>query len=83
MRDAFYGVIFIFTILFLYGYGDYNDKHPKQLTEDLFHNTILVEKYDDWISTRISVYDYKNDTIKEFRVYQILYNKYETGDTIK
>jgi hypothetical protein len=83
MKDIFYTFLLVIIILFSYGYEHYLDDNQKQRTEEKFHNTILLEKYDDFISTRISVYDYNNDTIKEFRVYQIIYNKYETGDTIK
>jgi len=83
MKDVFYGFLLVFIILFSYNYEQYIEDNPKQRTEKNFHNTILLEKDNDFLSTRISVYDYNNDTIKDFRVYQIIYNKYETGDTIK
>lgn len=83
MRDIFYSLITISIITFLFGLGSYYDDNPRQRTEELFDNTIVIDKTSDFISKRMIFYDYKNDTIIEYRVYGGIYNKYETGDTTK
>ena len=84
MKNIFYFIVSFILFIFILGLSDYFHDHPEKImTDDKFNESIVIEKTDDWISRTIILYYYEIDTIIEYRVYQILYEKYDIGDTIK
>lgn len=67
-------IILYFTIVY---------SSDKQFESIEYNNTIVVEKQDDIILGKTMFLQISKDTVKQIRVYEIFYNKYNVGDTIK
>lgn len=79
MKDFFY--ILISVLIIFIAYNGY--KHEKQFEQKRFNNSIVVEKQDDFIYGLTMYFKYENDSVVSERVYQVFYDKYNIGDTVK
>lgn len=79
MRELFYGILsFILIIFFLI-----EIKNPSQLQQSKHNGGVVIEKEDHFFIGYYMNIKYENDSIETEHVYQIFYDRYEVGDTIK
>lgn len=79
MRDIFYGIMcfcLIGILVVLY-------EEDKTLQESRHIGAVVIEKDNDYILGETMYLKYPNDSIDLECVYQIFYDKYNVGDTVK
>ena len=79
MKDVFYGIASALLILIVWAWI----KFDKQVEQPKYNGAVVVEKSNDFIYGFTMYMQYDNDSIIIERVYQIFYDKYNIGDTIK
>ncbi len=79
MKELFYGIISFLLLITIY----VAVSSEKKFESKEFNNTVVVEKYNDYIFGYQYGVKYPNDSVGWHRVYQIFYEKYNVGDTIK
>jgi hypothetical protein len=79
MREVFYGILSFLLIGLIF----ISLKHTQQLQQPKHVGGVIVEKRDDFfLGYRMDIKYSENNIETEF-VYQIFYDRYEVGDTIK
>ena len=79
MKDLFYGILSFLLIISIY----VSVSSEKKFENKEFNNTVVVEKDKDYFFGYQFGVKYPNDSVGWHRVYQIFYDKYNVGDTIK
>ena len=79
MKNLFYGILVFILLMCLFIIF----KFDKQLENKKFNNAIVIEKDDDYMLGESLTVKYPDGSIRLELVYQIFYDKYEVGDTIK
>lgn len=79
MKDLFYGLLSSMIILvFIVGMT-----YEKQLEQPKHKGAVVIEKDDVFLYGFSLCIKYDNDSIVLLRAYQVFYDKYNVGDTIK
>ena len=79
MKDLFYSIMTVLIVsMFIYIY-----KHP--ITDDVtqYKNATVIDKNDDYLLGSIMTVKFKNDSIVDFRCYDIVFDRYLVGDVIE
>jgi len=79
MKELLYGILCFTFFLLLY----VKHKYPDQLQQPKHVGGIIVEKRNGFFLGYYMEVKYKEDSIETEFVYQIFYDRYEIGDTIK
>lgn len=79
MRDFFYGLIVVIFLLLAWDMKDL----PQQYELNDFNNSVIIDKKDDFFYGRQFYVKYPNDSIVKIRCYDIIWEKYNVGDTIQ
>lgn len=61
----------------------YVDQHPITYDTTQYINAIVIDKSDCYMLGDIMTVKFNNDSIVEFRCYDIVFDNYKIGDTIK
>lgn len=80
MKDLFYGLLFILIIFT--GYTVIKNSDQKTLQTIKHDGYVVIEKENNFLYGYLMTFKY-DDNIERIPVYQIYYEKYEVGDTIK
>lgn len=78
MKDFFYGLIIVIFCVIVYD----TYKNPLQYDISDFNNAIVIDKESDYFMGDIMYLKYSNDSIVRIRCYDIIFEKYNVGDTI-
>lgn len=79
MRNLFYGILSFILLLYI-SFGFFNDR---TLEQDRHKGAVVINKDKDFYYGEQMIFLYPNDSTDLELVYQIFYNKYNVGDTIK
>ena len=80
MKELFYFVLSILIIIILIGSVVTSKKRVYEMPKEI--HGLVVDKTDEYIIQPSILYILQNDSVKLIYCYEILYNKYEVGDTI-
>ena len=79
MKDVFYGFLVVWLVLnmvFIWAI-------PKISNVEKYNSGVVIDKDNDFLLGNVMRIQFKNDTIKTVRCYDIIFEKYNVGDTIK
>ena len=79
MKNLFYGILSVILLLYI-SFGFLKDR---TLEQDRHKGAVVIDKDKDFYYGEHMIYLYPNDSTDLDIVYQIFYNKYSVGDTIK
>ena len=81
MKDVFYFIlssIIVFALIELA-----KQDHDIYLQQNIHENCIVIDKYESYLRGNVMTFKTQNDSIIQHRVYDIFYNEYKVGDTVK
>jgi len=79
MKNLFYGILSVILLLYI-SFGFFNHR---PLEQDRHKGAVVIDKENDFYYGEQMIFLYPNDSTDLEIVYQIFYDKYNVGDTIK